>query len=58
MWDYGETWLFDSPAAIELYDKRTGAAIRPGVIDRSTGEPLDLTTTRRRVRAGAEQKAG
>jgi len=48
MWDYGETWLFDAPVAVEIYDKRTGQRIQPAVIDRTTGQPLDVATTRRR----------
>ncbi len=48
MWRYGETWLFDGPTAIEMYDKRTGERIDPAVIDRNTGQPLDVATTRRR----------
>lgn len=49
MWKYGEDWLFDEPVAIEVYDKRTDARIEPVVVDRTTGRPLDLATTRRRV---------
>jgi DNA-binding HxlR family transcriptional regulator len=48
MWHYGNTWLFEAPADIELYDKRTGERIQPGVIDQNTGQPLNLATTRRR----------
>lgn len=48
MWHYGETWLFDTPVPIEVYDKRTGEHIEPAVIDRRTGQPLDVSTTRRR----------
>jgi DNA-binding HxlR family transcriptional regulator len=51
MWDYGNTWLFDAPAPIELYDKGSGRRIRPTVIDGNTGEPLNLATTRRRLTA-------
>lgn len=51
MWNYGEQWLFDQPVAIEMYDKRTGERIVPVVIDRNTGEPLDVATTRRRLSA-------
>ena len=55
MWSYGERWLFDAPVAIEMYDKRSGERISPAVIDRNTGEPLDLATTRRRLTAGPPQ---
>lgn len=61
MWNYGQTWLFDEPAPIEMYDKTTGTAIQPAVIDRNTGQPLDLANTRRRLRGElaerSEQKA-
>ena len=49
MWRYGETWLFDEPLPIEIYDKRTGERIEPAVIDRTTGQALDPTSTRRRL---------
>ena len=52
MWQYGDDWLFDDRpgAQIELRDKRTGEAIRPQMIDANTGEPLDLASTRVRLR--------
>ena len=53
MWRYGEQWLFDGQGVVEVYDKRTGERIEPTVIDANTGQPLDLTTTRRRLRADA-----
>jgi DNA-binding HxlR family transcriptional regulator len=52
MWRFGDEWLFDDGAAIELVDRRTGAPIRPVVIDATTGEPLDLASTRVRLRRG------
>jgi len=57
MWNYGATWLFDAPVAIEIYDKRTGDRIEPAVIDRKTGRPLDVATTRRRRSAGPSPTA-
>ena len=54
MWQYGEQWLFDTPMPIEMYDKHSGERIEPTVIDRNTGQALDLATTRRRLRAGSE----
>ena len=51
MWRYGETWLFDEPVPIEMYDKRTGERIEPAVIDRNTGQALDPASTRRRLSA-------
>ena len=49
---YGEQWLFDEPPEIEFYDKRSGDRTEPTVIDRVTGQPLDITTMRRRPSAG------
>ena len=50
MWQFGDEWLFDDGAQIELIDKRTGSPIRARVIDETTGEPIDLPSTRVRVR--------
>lgn len=52
MFRYGDDHLFDetSGSHAELFDKRTGEPIRPLVIDETTGAPLDLTTTRLRIR--------
>lgn len=57
MWCYGEQWLFDAPVPIEMYDKRTGERIEPTVIDRNTGQPLDVASTRRRPSAGPSTTA-
>jgi len=53
MWQFGDEWLFDdSPGArIELIDRRTGEPIRPRMIDETTGNPLDLPSTRIRLRS-------
>ena len=52
MWRFGDDWLFDERpgASIELVDKRTGATVVPQMIDATTGEPLDLVSTRIRRR--------
>jgi DNA-binding HxlR family transcriptional regulator len=50
MWSYGERWLFDDAPPVELYDRDTGQAVEPTVIDRNTGRPLELASTRRRPR--------
>ena len=52
MWRFGDDWLFDeSPgAAVQLVDQRTGDEVRPLVIDEATGLPLDLASTRVRLR--------
>ena len=53
MWRYGEDWLFEggSEPPIELYDKQTGEAVRPIVVDENTGDPIDV----RRLRVGARR---
>lgn len=52
MWRFGQDWLAPPPGVddVEAYDRRTGAPIRPRVVDEATGEPIDLSTVRRRVR--------
>ncbi len=52
MWRYGDDWMFDaSPGAqVELIDNETGKVVQPQTIDANTGKPLDLTTTRVRLR--------
>ena len=50
MWRFGDDWLFDEAARVELVDTRSGRPIRPRVIDETTGEPLDLAATRLRRR--------
>ena len=51
MWSYGERWLFDEAPPVELYDRDTGQPVEPVVIDRRTGRPLALDSTRRRTRS-------
>jgi DNA-binding HxlR family transcriptional regulator len=56
MWRFGDDWLFgrsdgESGALVELIDMRTGAPLRPRMIDETTGEPLDLVHTGVRPRA-------
>ena len=49
MWDYGRRWMFDDDRPpLDLVDKRTGEAIRPRVIDGTTGQPIDPASIRRR----------
>lgn len=50
MWSYGERWLFEDAPPVQLYDRDTGQAVEPAVIDRNTGRPLELARTRRRPR--------
>ncbi len=57
MWRFGEDWLFvDDPESqqLELVDRETGDRIEPVVVDRATGEPLDVRRIRVRRRAGEE----
>ena len=52
MWRFGDDWMFEeSPGAlVHLVDQRTGAEVRPKVIDETTGEAVDLASTRVRLR--------
>ncbi len=54
MWRFGEDWMFDGAGAeVELVDKRTGETVMPRTVDETTGQPLDLASTRiRRKRSG------
>jgi len=45
---YGDHWLFDEAPEFEFYDKHSGNRTEPIVIDRITGQPLDVNATRRR----------
>jgi DNA-binding HxlR family transcriptional regulator len=58
MWSYGNEWLFDEPAQIDLVDKRTDRPIRPAVIDATTGRSLDPVTTRRRPKGSSVATGG
>lgn len=51
MWRYGDEWLFDDGAPVELVDKRTGEALEPVLVDARSGEFLDRASTRVRVRS-------
>ena len=51
MWDWGGEWLFGSRGpSMELFDKHTGSAIAPLVVDGNTGQPIDVRTVRVRPR--------
>jgi DNA-binding HxlR family transcriptional regulator len=50
MWRFGEDWLFDpdNPLPVTLAQKDTGEYIYPVVIDRNTGEQIDIRNIRLR----------
>ena len=50
MWRFGDDWLFEDGAAVELIDRRSGQSIRPLVVDEHPGNALDAATTRVRLR--------
>lgn len=50
MWRYGDEWLFDDGAPVTLIDKRTGDELEPILVDARSGEFLDRSSTRVRVR--------
>jgi len=54
MWRYGEDWLFDEAPVLELIDKRSGESVRPKVVDETTGDALELASTRLRLRQTSE----
>ncbi len=57
MWRFGEDWLFrDDPEGqqLELVDRESGAPVEPIVVDRTTGEPLDVRRIGVRRRSGEE----
>lgn len=42
MFAWGDRWLFgEKGSSLELYDKHTGEAVQPHVVDEHTGEPID-----------------
>lgn len=50
MFRWGDDWLFDDGAPIELADTATGEQVRPVVVDEGTGDPLDVRRLRMRRR--------
>jgi DNA-binding HxlR family transcriptional regulator len=52
MWRFGEDWLFDAdnPLPVTLTQKDTGEYIHPVVIDKNTGEQIDIRNIRLRRR--------
>jgi DNA-binding HxlR family transcriptional regulator len=53
MWRWGADWLWEDggETPYQLYDKDSGAAVRPRGVDEHTGRPIDV----RRIRVGARQ---
>lgn len=52
MWRWGSDWMWpegEEPGA-QLVDRRTGAIVRPLVVDEETGERMDLRSLRVRYR--------
>lgn len=50
MWRWGDDWLFEDRAPLELIDKATGDEVRPVVVDEATGEHRDVRSLRVRRR--------
>ncbi len=50
MWRFGDDWLFRDGAAVELFDERSGDAIRARLYDEVTGEAFSMADTRIRFR--------
>jgi hypothetical protein len=54
MWRWGSDWLWEdgTESPFELYDKQTGARVRPRVVDENTGLPIDV----RKVEVGPRRE--
>jgi DNA-binding HxlR family transcriptional regulator len=54
MWRWGSDWLWEDggESPLELYDKETGRAVRPRVVDENTGQPIDV----RRIRVAGRRR--
>ena len=50
LWRFGEDWMFDDRAPVELIDGRTGEPVRAKVVDERTGQAVELRHTRIRTR--------
>jgi len=50
MWGFGDQWLFRDGAGLELVHSDSKDRIDPVVIDRNSGQEIDLRTVRLRVR--------
>lgn len=50
MWGFGDQWLFRDGAGLELIHSASQMPVAPVVVDRSTGEAIDIRNTRLRVR--------
>jgi hypothetical protein len=54
MWRFGDDWQFgerggDDANPFQMFDRTTGAEVRPIVVDELTGEPLDVRRSGLRV---------
>jgi len=51
MWRFGEDWLWPEgeETPLGLFDRDTGEAVLPRVVDEVTGEPIDVRRIRLRV---------
>jgi hypothetical protein len=56
MWRFGEDWLWakDEQTPLQLFDRDSGAPIRPLVIDEHSGDPIDVRRVRLRGRDDGE----
>lgn len=58
MWSWGMAWQWDDDdPPLMLVDRKTGAEVRPVVVDETTGKPLDVRRLRPAFRTAAGDDA-
>ena len=51
-------WSDDDAPEVVLEDRKTGAVVRPRVVDEATGEPLDVRRVRLSITRPTPSQAG
>lgn len=56
MWRWGSDWLWEpgTEPPIELYDRDSGAPVKPRVVDERSGSPIDVRKLRVDIRRGSD----
>ena len=50
MWGFGDAWLFRDGAGMEIVHASTKERVEPVLVDRNSGERIDVRKTRLRIR--------